>query len=162
MNKRLTAITLAAVLGIFVSHAAYARWAGGPGTGNGYGPGSCGNCNKMAVVDSEAKRAFLEETATMRTELVEKRSAYFALMNNSETPDKEEAQLLWSEMFDLQQQIQAKAIEAGMDPQEAPRGQFGYGPPANRGCRPAADVNAPCGCNNPGCPQTGDSAPAQQ
>ena len=148
MKKTLTAIALAAAIGIFVSQGAEARW--GKGSGNGFGNGSCGNCDQNNTIDQEARQNFFDETEDLRNQLFEKRSEYYTLMN-SENPDKDEAQMIWGEMFDIQTQIQEKAAEAGMNP------QGGGGP--GRGCGSFRGGNGPSsGCNGGGCNQNYNNA----
>jgi|GEM_PF-1194336 len=152
MKKLVTAIGLAAAIGI-ISQSVEARWGNGPGTGSGHGP--CGNCDQNSPVDAEARHSFFDETQELRTQLREKRSEYFALLNRDNV-DKDEAQTIWSDMFDLQQQLQAKAAEAGLErgaDRIAGIGQFG------RGCRSfRGNHNAPY-CGGQGCAQYPDENP---
>ena len=151
MKKLITAIALTAAIGLF-SHSASARWGQGPGNGNGggFGPGSCGNCDQSSTVDAEARQTFYEETEGLRDQLRTLRIEYFSLVN-SEDADKDLAQDLWSQMFDLQQQIQAKATEAGLDPQAGRGGKFRNG--SGRGCGNYAGGNNGFDCNGQGCAQ---------
>ena len=89
----------------------------------GFAPGV--SCRQQSTVDPQIHQQFMDATETLRTELLAKRSAYFELMNST-APDKAEAQQIWSEMFDLQTQIRAKAIELGITPMGP--GVEGHGP----------------------------------
>lgn len=132
MKKTLVTLALAMAVGLAGINMAEARWGGG-----GYGPGQ-GGCNgprggQFSAEDQEARQEFFNETKELRTQLREKQAAYFEEMNK-ETPDKDAANAIWSEIFDLQSQIQAKAAEAGIE-----RG-LGRGPGfGGRG------ANSPCG-----------------
>lgn len=150
MKKVLTAIALAAVIGIF-SQSAEAFWGNGPRNG---GPGRCGNCDQSTPIDPEARQTFFDETQDLRTQLRENRTAYFTLLN-SENPDKEAAQSLWSEMFDLQQQIQEKAAEAGFNPDTDRIAGNG------RGCGSFRGGNGPAGCDGQGCAQYTNNTPTE-
>jgi Spy/CpxP family protein refolding chaperone len=75
------------------------------------------NCRQQPTVDPKIHQQFMEATEGLRGELMVKRSAYVELMNSA-TPDKETAQQMWSEMFDLQTQIRVKATELGVSPME--------------------------------------------
>ena len=153
MKKTLTVIALIAAIGFFASQGAQARRGLGNGPGNGFGPGSCGNCDQNYTVDEEVRQTFIEETEELRTRLFELRSDYFALVNG-ENPDKDTAQTLWSEMFDVRQQIQEKAQEAGLNPQAVRSGWAGKGP-GRRGCRSFDHNNGNYDCDGRGCAQGG-------
>ena len=86
------------------------------------------NCRQQSTVDPQTHQEFMDATEGLRTELLAKRSAYFELMNST-SPAKEEAQQIWSEMFDLQTQIRAKATELGITPMGGPG--FGSSGPCN-------------------------------
>lgn len=73
------------------------------------------HCRQQATVDPKVHQQFLDETEGLRTELLTKKGAYAELMN-SPAPDKQAAQQIWSEMFDLQTQIRAKALDLGITP----------------------------------------------
>nr|MBF0222517.1 hypothetical protein [Desulfobulbaceae bacterium] len=160
MKKIITTVALVAAIALG-SQAAQARW--GQGAGTNFTPGSCGNCDQNAAVDSEARQTFLADTEELRTQLREIRTEYFTLMN-SDTVDKDEAQILWGEMFDLQQQIQEKATEAGLDPQAGRGGKFGNG--QGRGCGSNGGGNGQgCGSfggvNGQNCYQNNTNAPTE-
>lgn len=111
MKKTILSLALAVAVGLAGINMAEARWGGG-----GYGPGQ-GGCNgprggQFSAVDQEARQEFFNETTELRAQLRDKQAAYFEEMNK-ENPDKEVANAIWSETFDLQAQIQAKAAEVG-------------------------------------------------
>lgn len=160
MKKIVTTIALVAAIAL-VSQAAQARW--GKGGGNNFNQGACGNCDQNSTVDAEARQTFLADTEDLRTQLREKRVEYFTFMNGDNV-NKDQAQILWSEMFDLQQQIQEKAVEAGLDPQAGSGGRFGNGP--GRGCGSNGGGNGQ-GCGSFGggygqnCYQNNTNAPTE-
>ncbi|MCK5228581.1 MAG: hypothetical protein KAI75_06725 [Desulfobulbaceae bacterium] len=122
MKKTLTTLALVAAIGFAGVQAADARWGGGGHHGNG--PGNCdGSFKGMNFTEEaqEARQEFLDATTDVREQLAEKRTAYRDLMR-SEDVDKEQASLLWSEMFDLRAQLKEKSAETGFTPGFARRG----------------------------------------
>ena len=140
MKKTITTLALSLTLGLAISQISEAGW----GKGLGNGPGSCGSpsCAQSTTADNEAFQEFLAETETLRTDLFEKRSEYFEIMRSGDV-DKDEAQVVWSEMFDLKKQIQEKATALGIEPGAGGRGGCGGGPAANA----SPDCNG-SGCGN--------------
>ena len=139
MKKTMTVLAIAltvGVLGYQIADAGPGRW------GGGFGPGYCNGYGTDASATSQEWQTFQDETADLRKQLFEKRNEYFSMMNG-ENVDKDAAQALWSDIFDLQKQIREKAEAAGIDPQE------GFGP---RGGRRGYAWNGPRGgyfCNGP-------------
>ena len=96
------------------------------------------NCRLQSTVAPQTHQQFMDATEGLRNELLVKRDVYFEIINSS-TPDKEAAQQIWSEMFDLQTQIRAKAAELGVTP---------IGPSLG-GQVPCNGMNTPrCNCRN--------------
>ena len=126
MTRRIATIALTLTLGLAAAPFAVAGWGHGPGPGAGHVMSPGVNCPTAQAVDDETRQQFFDDTEDLRQQLFEKRSAYFQLMSQA-NPDKDEAEALWSEIFDLQQEIQAKAAEYGMTPGLG-RGGCGGGP----------------------------------
>ncbi len=87
--------------------------AGPYGRGGGYGYGCNGNGFGGAGANPEdfaAREKFYEDTREIRSRLFEKRSQYAEVMR-TEPADKKRAQELWSEIFDLQKEIDKIAAE---------------------------------------------------
>lgn len=105
MNKAILSITLFLAIGLAGIGTASAGWGGycnGPG-------GWAGN----ESITYEEMTKFHEATQEIREQLYEKRLEYFEVMN-SEAPDKELAQIIWNEIYDLQLEMHEKAVEFGM------------------------------------------------
>ena len=64
----------------------------------------------------KARDTFLSETVDLRKSMAEKRGAKMALMNST-NPDPEKASKLAGELFDLREQLRAKAKAAGLPAQ---------------------------------------------
>ena len=109
MKKTMTALAIAltvGVLGYQIADAGPGHWGGGGGPGGCNGPYGASN-----AAPSQEWQTFRDDTADLRKQLREKRTEYHTLMNG-ENVDKDAAQALWSEMFDLQKQIRDKSEEA--------------------------------------------------
>ena len=159
MKKTVTVIALLVAIGFF-SNSASALW--GNGHGNGFGPGSCRNSDQNSTVNAETRHAFFEETHELRNELRSIRAEYFALMNSEDT-DKDTARVLWNEMFDLQQQLQQKATEAGLLSPQTGCGSK-YANARGRGCTSLVDCTGAangCNCNAQDCPNDNTAAPTE-
>ena len=121
MKKTMTALAIALTIGVLgyqIADAGPGRWGGGGG------PSYCnGPYDDTDASSSQEWQTFRKDTADLRKQLIEKRRQYFSLMNG-ENVDKNAAQALWSDMFDLRKQIRDKAEAAGIDPEEG----FGRGP----------------------------------
>ncbi|HBI14471.1 MAG TPA: hypothetical protein DDY20_02970 [Desulfobulbaceae bacterium] len=92
-------------------------WRGGPGWGTAsddYGPGSCYQARQLDDKTIAARDKFLSETVALRKEMAIKRAEQEALMN-SENPDAKRIAQLTGEIFDLREQLHAKAAESGLD-----------------------------------------------
>lgn len=92
-------------------------WGGGPGWGpasDDYGPGHCYQARQQDDKTIAARDKFLTETVALRKEMAIKRAEQEALMN-SENPDAKRIAQLTGEIFDLREQLQAKAAESGLD-----------------------------------------------
>jgi zinc resistance-associated protein len=63
----------------------------------------------------KARTAFMNETRNLRKAVAEKRAAMRAIMN-SENPDPAKTSKIAGEIFDLREQIRAKAVAAGLPP----------------------------------------------
>lgn len=136
MKKSILALGLALLAGFAVSPMVEAGWGVKGNCGQAYCDSA--GCGQNTEVDQEAYDKFYEDTAELRELMVEKRSEYFAAMNE-ESPDKEYAALIWSEMFDLKEQLREKAEAAGIE--------VGPGMGGKRfGCR----QNDRGSCNGPG------------
>ena len=119
MKKTLTALAIAltvVVIGYQIADA-------GPGRGWRGCNGPYGAYNSAP---SQEWQTFQDDTADLRKQLHEKRAEYVAVMNGDNV-DKDAAQALWSEMFDLKSQIREKAVAAGINPED------GFGPGRGRG-----------------------------
>ena len=112
-------LALVAFVGLAGINMAEAQWGGGwmMGNGNtGYGPGACngpGGRGGNTSANYENMEKFHNDTADLRQQLFEKRSEYYEAINQ-ENPDKELAKELWSQLFDLQQQMHEKAVDSGI------------------------------------------------
>ncbi|MHB8790886.1 MAG: hypothetical protein ACYDBT_13515 [Desulfobulbaceae bacterium] len=79
-----------------------------------YGPGHCYQARQLDDKTIVARDKFLSETVALRKEMAVKRAEQEALMN-SENPDAKRIAQLTGEIFDLREQLQAKAAESGLD-----------------------------------------------
>ena len=103
-----TLLTLALVLtvgftGFGIAHAAY-------GSGGCNGPGGWAGGSSITYEEMDK---FHNDTAELRNQLYEKRTEYYDVLKQ-EAPDKELAQTLWSEIYDLQNEMHQKALASGM------------------------------------------------
>ncbi len=81
-----------------------------------FGPGACngpGGLNGKSSFTYEDMEKFHNDNAELRRELFEKRTEYYKAINQ-ETPDKALAKTLWSEIYDLQNEMHEKALKTGM------------------------------------------------
>jgi zinc resistance-associated protein len=148
MKKILVSIAIIGTLGAFaVQHANAGRgWYGNSGPGCPYW-----NSGYSQIQDTAAQKnidGFLQATVELRKNLAMKQSEYQAVMN-SESPDPAKAAAITGEIFQLRNQIRAKAMAAGLNPGFGPGGNsyrggwgggygpgYGYGPGGGRGpCR---------------------------
>ena len=108
-------LTLAAVLvfGTLSYQFADARPFDGRGRGYGNGCGSCGNGPAYSDQDSADRQKFYSETDEIRNQLFELRQQYAETLD-SDPVDKEKAEELWSQIFDLQTEIRTMAREKGI------------------------------------------------
>ena len=114
MKRFLTIPVLASVLSVAGLQSVDARWGEG-----GYGPGSAG-CDGSCYGQENDERSgewqkFQDETADLREKLFGLRTEYAEVLAQ-DAPDKDEANRIWSEMFDLRAQLQKKAADAGFGP----------------------------------------------
>ncbi|MFZ5798484.1 MAG: hypothetical protein ACOY3O_08650 [Thermodesulfobacteriota bacterium] len=79
-----------------------------------YGPGHCYQARQLDEKTIAAREKFLSETVAIRKEMAVKRAEQDALMN-SENPDAKRIAQLTGEIFDLREQLQAKAEASGLD-----------------------------------------------
>lgn len=89
-------------------------WCGGPG----WGP-PCETCTAYQARQENdktiaARTKFLSETVALRREMTVKRAEQEALLH-SETPDAKRIAQLTGEIFDLREQLLAKAKELGLE-----------------------------------------------
>lgn len=128
MIKTILTLAMAVAVGFAGINLAEARWGGDwmMGNGGGYGPSACngpGGWKGQTTVSYEAMEKFHTETSDLRKQMHEKRSEYYDAIN-AENPDKELAKELWSQLFDLQNEMHQKATDAGMQPGNGRRGRF--------------------------------------
>ena len=124
MKKTITAAALLAALtfaGIQTVSAHNGRY-----FNNGdYGPGYCGNYfngnYNYTNEDQATFDKFNTDTATIRKEIVVKRSELNALLSK-DNPDETKVAKLTGELYDLQTDLNSKAEAAGID------NRFAYGP----------------------------------
>lgn len=117
--KRITVLTAALLLVVFAGTSAFA-WGGGRGKGPG--------CDKAGyAANPEAWEKFMGATSEIRKELAAKQVQLDALMSGK-NPDPKEAAGLSREIFDLREQLRAKAAELGLPgPGNGAGGCPGYG-----------------------------------
>ncbi|MFH1214975.1 MAG: periplasmic heavy metal sensor [Pseudomonadota bacterium] len=156
MKKTIAAIALAATIGLFGFQNADAQrghqgWGGGPAAADCIRAGQ-----NSQVMDAETKKiynTFMDATYDLRKDMFSLREQMRAL-RFAETPDQKAIDAVADQMFDLRNQIQAKAEEVGWQ-----GGGAGYG--CNFDCDgPGAGMGAGCGkgmargygrhCNGPG------------
>lgn len=129
MKKTIMTLALVVAVGLAGINIAEARWGGGGGWMMGdanYGPGYCNGprgWNAKTSVTYENMGKFHSDTADIRKQMYEKRSEYYEVINQ-ENPDKELAKEIWSQLFDLQNEMHEKAEAAGMQPGYGMRGRF--------------------------------------
>ncbi len=111
MKKLLISTALIGLIGFAGIQAVSAR-----GGYNNYG--YCGNYGNgysaLTEKDSEAIKKFRTETATVRKEIVVKRSELDALMRQ-DNPDEKKAAKLTGEIYDLQTRFAENAEDAGVE-----------------------------------------------
>lgn len=152
MKKTLLVVLLSLVMGTASLSPAFAGWWGrgpeggrapGAGPGNGCGPCACRN------IDDDLDKGRLEfqgQSRELRQQLRDKKGAYRELLSQ-DSPDKEEAAKLWSEIFDLQGKIRKIAATTGFGPGKGCRQDDDPAP-----CEVAGGGNGPRGCGGPrGC-----------
>lgn len=134
MKRQLTIIGLLATLLLAFSLPAMAY----PG-GHGRGHGPCGMgqppCQQL---DEESKKKldeFHQTTKELRRQMASKRAEYRALMQ-ADNPDPDKAGKLAGELFDLRDEMHAKASEAGIKRGCGQcKGAMGPGPMAKKPCK---------------------------
>ena len=156
MKKTLTVLALTTIMALGAISPALAGWWGrGWGWGeSGSGTGNCGGpcyTQDLDAGNDKARQDFLEESRDLRQQLFDRKEAYFELMGQ-ENPDKEAAAAIWSEIFDLQNQLRKMADEAGVGPAQGRGGDRGYGPAdcGGPGCGYGPRGGRGRGCNGPG------------
>jgi hypothetical protein len=108
MKKKLLAVAAIATIGLGGYQLAEARpWGGGPGMGPGQAQ------EQMSEEDLKARETFFNETTELRKKMFSKKTELKAVMNG-EKPDEKKAAKLAEELFDLRDQMQKKAQNAGM------------------------------------------------
>lgn len=124
----------------------------GPGNcqdqANCQGPANCPNANGGAVDQAalDARQKFFEESAPLREKLFAKRGEYQELLRQ-ENVDKDKANALWSEIFDLQTELRQLASDRGL-----PQAGFGPGPGSCNGSGPGAGCGQKGNCGQGGGP----------
>lgn len=147
MKKTLTFMLLSLVLGVTLSTPAVAGWWGrGAGSGPGNCGGPCASQDQDAVLD-KARQDFRAQSLELRQQLHDQKAAYRELMGQ-ETPDKEAAAKLWSEIFDLQTKLQQMATAAGLPGDWRP-GRHGVDAAPGYGCGNGPRGNGGRGCGGP-------------
>ena len=116
--KRKTLMMVAALM--IVGLVAGAAWAGQWGGGRGGGQQGCGWADGAGAGCGfgPMSQAFADDTADLRKQLAGKRGQYHALMAG-QNPDPGQAGQLRQEMFEIREQLRAKAREHNVP--------FGYG-----------------------------------
>jgi len=110
MKKTVVAIVAMATLGLAAYQVAEARSGMGPGDGM-MGPGHAWQATDEAT--QKAQEKFLAETTELRRKMAAKHAEMRALMGGA-NPDGKQAAKLSEEMFDLREQMRAKAKDAGL------------------------------------------------
>jgi zinc resistance-associated protein len=134
-KKIILAVVLVSAIGVAGLQSATAGpWGGGPHKWGG--PACDGNCGiygyqRSQQFDEKSHAAFLTETVELRKSLAVKKAEKRALMLN-DNPDPKKVAELTGEIFDLREQLQAKAQDKGIE-----KPNFGRGPGS-------------CGCDGPG------------
>ena len=111
-----TLLTLAAIIGI--SLAAYQSaeakgWGGGMGMDCGMMDGSIMGQGKLSEKDLKVREKFSADTSELRKKMVTKRAELEAVMAGA-NPDEKKTAALSGDLFDLREQMQQKAKEAGI------------------------------------------------
>ena len=107
-------MTLAAVLTFSFVFSQLASAGPYAGRGYGYGCGGPGSGGKaFSKEEYAAREKFYEETREIRKQLFELQEEYAEVLN-SDPVDKDRAEELWSEMFDLRSEIQQLAKDEGV------------------------------------------------
>ena len=134
-KKIILAVVLVSAIGAAgLQSASAGPWGGGPNKWGGPScGGDCGNYGYQQApqTDDQTRNAFLNETVELRKTLAVKKAEKRALMLN-DNPDAKQVAQLTGEIFDLREQLQAKAQEKGIE-----KPGFGRGPGS-------------CGCDGPG------------
>jgi len=147
MKKTLTVMLLSLFMGTaFVATASAGWWGRGPeggrGPGSGNGCGTCA-CRNMADDLDKGRQDLRSQSRELRQQLHDKKGAYQDLMQQ-DTPNKEEAAKLWSEIFDLQGKIKKMAADPGFKQGKGCRQDDDATPCEVAGCGKGA-----CGCGGP-------------
>lgn len=116
MKKTLLAVAAIATIGLAGFQLAEAQpWGGGPGMGHGCammaGPGQGqGQLSEEAL---KVREKFFSETTDLRKKMFSKNTELDAVMSGKK-PDEKKAAKLSEELFDLRDQMQKKAQDAGL------------------------------------------------
>jgi zinc resistance-associated protein len=108
MKKTMLALALIATVALAGYGQAEARSCGGPGQMKGHGPAM-----QMDEETAKAHEQFLTETRELRKQMHTKKTELRAVMAN-EKPDEKKAAKLSEELFDLRENMRAKAKESGL------------------------------------------------
>jgi Spy/CpxP family protein refolding chaperone len=107
-------MTLAAVLTFGLIFSQFASAAPSLERKSGYGCGGPGyGQSTFSKEDLEARQKFYEDTRESRKQLFELQKEYATVLNTDQV-DKDRAEELWSEMFDLRNEIQKLAKDEGV------------------------------------------------
>ncbi|SHK80976.1 zinc resistance-associated protein [Desulfatibacillum alkenivorans DSM 16219] len=116
MKKLATGVVTLVMVGLLAGSAlAWECWGGGRGYGANY--------NNYNAESLESRNKFLSETADLRKDLAAKRTQLDAVMSSA-NPDAEAAGKISREIFDIKEQLRAKADAAGV---AGPLADAGYG-----------------------------------
>jgi len=129
MKKLVTAAAILSVIGFVGISAASSH---GGFFNNGYGYGYCGtygtNGTAFTKEDAAAIEKFQADTKDIRKEIVVKRSELNALLSN-DNPDEKKVASLTGDLYDLENELDAKAekVDGGNRYAYGPMGGYGYG-----------------------------------
>jgi zinc resistance-associated protein len=124
-------LILLTVLGLGLMTADSA-WAGPRGQG-GCGGGGANLTPEQAGQIFDLRQQFMTDTAPLRRQMMEKR-AELAALQNSQTPDSNQISAKQKELWDLRQQMQAKA--AAFREEAGKIAPVGFGPGMGKGMGP--------------------------
>ena len=123
-SRTMTRTTLMALTVAIITFTGVQAGLASPGEGNGPGyHAKMMGASRMDTKASAARDKFLDQTVDLRRKMVENRARMRALMRSS-NPDPDQVAKLAGEIFDLREQLRAKARENGL-PGMGPMGMMG-------------------------------------